>query len=252
MSHDDRTRDRDDFRFLVSPYHPDSLRYPAANFVTTASERTRHAMTWNLFKTLEQVAPSLWMRLLIARCVGLPDHYSSAPHITKVACWPNLKTAPSAILRRGRPRSVPVSVVIDTDDTVITLLTPGPSELLDRVLSDTSADGLVHVAQATSWLAGTRSAYVSVVLPVESDSQQWIDRVQRRAEQAHRVLLAHGNPPANLRGIGAVTWTTLYELLTEVEASALINDSERRWVQMTGEWMKERLDRLGRDRQRLA
>ena len=252
MSHNDRTHDRDAFRFLVSPYHPDSLRYPIAAFVTTESERTRHAMTWNMFKTLEQVAPSLWMRLLIARSVGLPDNYNSAPHIVKVACWPNLKTTPSAILRRGRPQTVPVNVVISTDDTVITLLTPGPSELLDRVLSDTAADGLVSVAQATSWLAGTRSAYVSVVLPIESDSQQWLDRVQRRSGQAHRVLLAHGHPPANLRGIGAVTWPKLHELLTEVEASAFINDSERRWVQMTAAWMKERLERLGRDRRLLA
>ena len=209
-------------------------------------------MTWNVFKTLEQVAPSLWMRLLIARSVGWPDHYNSAPHIAKVACWPNLETAPSAILRRGRPQSVPVNVVIDTDDTVVTLLTPGPSEMLDRVLSDTSADGLVNVAQATSWLAGTRSAYISVVLPLESDSQQWIDRVQRRADQAHRVLLAHGRAPANLRGIGAVTWTRLHELLTELEASDFIHDSERRLVQMTAAWMKERLELLGRDRQRLA
>jgi hypothetical protein len=252
MSHNDRSRDRDAFRFLVSPYHPDSLRYPIAAFVTTASERTRHAMTWNVFKTLEQVAPSLWMRLLVARCVGLPDNYNSAPHIAKVSCWPNLDTVPSAILRRSRPQSIPVNVVIDTDDTVVTLLTPGPSELLDRVLADTAADGLVNVAQATSWLAGTRSAYVSVVMPIEAETEQWIDRVRRRAEQAHRVLLAHGQAPANLRGIGAVTWPALHELLTEVEASAFINDSERRWVQMTAAWMKARLDCLGRERQRLA
>jgi hypothetical protein len=252
MNHSDRTRARDDFRFLVSAYHPDSLRYPISSPMTTPSERTRHALTWNVFKTLEQVAPSLWMRLLVARCAGLPDNYNSAPHVANVVCWPNLKPAPSAALRRGRPLSVPVNVVIDTDDTVITLLTPGPSELLDRVLSESAADGLVSVAEATSWLAGTRSAYVSVVLPMESDADEWVDRVQRRAERARRVLLANGRGPANLRGIGAITWTSLHELLTELAASEFINESEKRWVQTTAAWMQERIDSLGRNRQRLA
>jgi hypothetical protein len=247
-----RRDDRDVFRFLVSPYHPDALRYPVSIPATTPSERLRHAMTWNVFKTLEQVAPSLWMRLLVARSTGLPDNYNSAPHIAKVACWPNLKPAPSSILRRGRIQFLPVSVVIDTDDTVVTLLTPGPSELLDRILSDTAVDGLVSVAEATAWLAGTRSAYVSVVLPLESDNAEWNDRVRRRAARAHRVLLAEGRGPANLKGIGAVTWSSMHELLAEVESSPFIADSERRWVHLTAGWMRERLDYVRRDRRRLA
>lgn len=244
--------DHDAFRFLVSAYHPDSLRYPLSVPVTTPNERLRHAFTWNVFKTLEQVAPSSWMRLLIARAVGLSDHYDSAPHITAVACWPNLRPAPSSVLRRGRVQSLPVDAVIDTDDTVITFLTPGPSELLDRVLSESAADGLVNVADATAWLAGTRSAYVSVVLPIEADDHEWLGRVRRRAERAHRVLTADGTGPSNLRGIGAVTWRTLHELLAEVETSAFIADSERRLLRTTRMWMEERLEQRERNRRRLA
>ena len=243
---------RDAFRFLVSPYHPDTLRYPVSAPVTTPSERLRHSLTWNVFKVLEQVAPAVWMRLLVARAVGLPDNYDSAPQIVKIACWPHLKAAPSSILRRGLVRSLPVDVIIDTDDTVVTVITPGPTGLVDRILSETAVDGLVNVAEATAWLAGTRSAYVSVVLPIESSGQEWIDRVRRRAARAHRVLLAEGRGPANLKGMGAVTWPALHELLAEVEASPFIPDSERRWVRTTAHWMKERLDHLASNRQRLA
>jgi len=253
MNDSERGRhDRDAFRFLVSRYHPDSLRLPVSASVTTPSERLRHAFAWNVFKTLEQVAPSLWMRLLVARSVGLPERYDSAPHVAKVACWPNLKPAPASILRRGRVQSVPVDVVIDTDDTVVTVLTPAPSELLDRILSETAVDGLVSVAEATAWLAGCRSAYVCVVLPIESDNQEWIDRVGGRAKRVERLLLAEGRGLTNLRGIGAVTWSALQDVLAEVERSPLVADSERRWVHLTAEWMRERLDYVGRDRRRLA
>jgi hypothetical protein len=111
----------DPFRLLVSPYHPDTLRYPSSGLATTPSDRLRHALTWNVFRTLEQIAPSIWMRPLVARATGLPEAYTSAPHITAVTCWSNLQPAPNATLRRGRRHSVPVSAIIDTDDTVITL-----------------------------------------------------------------------------------------------------------------------------------
>lgn len=242
--------EKDAFRLLISPYHPDTLRYPAAA-VVTPSERLRHALTWNVFKTLEQIAPSLWMRPLVARCAGLPDAYNSAPQVTMVTCWTTLEPAPSARLRRGGRQPMPVSVIIDTDDTVITLLTPSPAELLSRVLSDTAENGLLDVAEATAWLAGTRSAYISVVLPIEANEEVWSARVTRRAERVHRVLQAGVRPPANVQGIGMTTWPALHELLAETAASTFIADAERRCALTTLDWMSERL-RGNLNYQRLA
>lgn len=227
----------DAFRLLVSAYHPDTLRYPSS----PVSERLRHALTWNVFKTLEQIAPSAWMRPLVARCAGLPDDYDSAPHITAVTCWSNLEPAPSAMLRRGRRHGVPVNAIIDTDDTVITVLAPAPSELLDRVLSESAEDGLLDVAEATANLAGTRSAYVTVVLPAEVDEQVWAPRVRQRAERVMRGIAAGGRSQRNLRGIGVTTWNSMHELLADVLAAPFLSKSERRMAATTRQWIGERL-----------
>jgi hypothetical protein len=231
----------DAFRLLVSPYHPDTLRFPAAGSAATPSDRLRHALTWNVFKTLEQIAPGIWMRPLVARAAGLPDAYSSAPHITAVTCWSNLEPAPKAMLRRARRRGVPVSVIIDTDDTVIALLTPSPTEMLDSVLSETAEGGLLDVAEATAYLAGTRSVYVSVVLPIEVNEQVWAPRVRRRADRVRRVLASSGGGVENIRGIGATTWYALHELLSEIAQLRFISKSEQRCATTTVEWMNERL-----------
>jgi hypothetical protein len=241
----------DAFRLLVSPYHPDTLRCPASGSAVTPSDRLRHALTWNVFKTLEQIAPGIWMRPLVARATGLPEGYNSAPHITAVTCWPNLQPAPTAMLRRGRRHSVPVSAIIDTDDTVITVLTPSPTGMLDNVVSETAENGLLDVAEATAYLAGTRSAYVSVVLPIELDEQVWAWRVRRRAEQVTRVLSSSGRGPNNIRGIGATTWSALHELLSDVAQSRFISKSEQRCAMTAVEWMSERL-KIDRNYQRLA
>ena len=247
----DTNRKPEAFRLLVSPYHPDTLRYPSSDGATTPSDRLRHALTWNVFKTLEQIAPSIWMRPLVARATGLPDGYSSAPHITAVTCWSSLQPAPSAVLRRGRRRNVPVSAIVDTEDTVVTFVTPSPTEMLDSVLSETAEGGLLDVAEATAYLAGTRSAYVSVVLPIEVEEQVWGSRVRRRAERVRRVLASSGRGAGNVGGIGATTWHALHELLSEVARSRFVAKSEQRCASTTVEWMNERLV-AEIDRKRLA
>jgi hypothetical protein len=241
----------DAFRLLVSPYHPDTLRGQRSDDATTQSDRLRHALTWNVFKTLEQIAPSAWIRPLVARATGLPDGYASAPHITAVTCWANLQPAPNAMLRRGRRHSVPVSAIVDTDDTVITFVTPSPGEMLDNVLSETAEGGLLDVAEATAYLAGSRSAYVSVVLPIEVEEEVWAPRVRRRAERVGRMLLSSGRSPENLRAMGATTWYALHELLTELAQSRFIEKAEQRYAKTAVEWMSERIA-VEIDRKRLA
>jgi hypothetical protein len=241
----------DAFRLLVSPYHPDTLRYPAPGPVVRATDRLRHALTWNVFKTLEQIAPGVWMRPLIARCAGLPEGYNSAPHVAAVTCWSDLKPAPSAMLRRGRRNGVPVDVVIETDDTLVAVLTPSQQDLLARVVSDTADDGLLDLAEATACLAGTRSAYVTVVLPVAADEEVWSARVRRRAERVLRVLNASGRTASNIRGIGVTTWAALHELLCDTSASRFIPVNEQRIAATTAGWMGERLG-TDLDRQLLA
>jgi hypothetical protein len=231
----------DAFRLLVSPYHPDTLRDPSSGPEATSSDRLRHALTWNVFKTLEQIAPSVWMRPLVARATGLPDGYASAPQVTAVTCWSTLHPAPNAMLRRGRRRNVPFGAIVDTDDTVVTFLTPSPTEMLDTVLSETSEGGLLDVAEATAYLAGTRSAYVSVVLPAEVEEEVWARRVQRRAERVSRLLSSRWRSPENLRGMGATTWSALHELLSEIAHSRFISRTEQRFAMAAADWMSEQI-----------
>jgi hypothetical protein len=231
----------DAFKLLVSPYHPDTLRDPSSGPDATQSDRLRHALTWNVFKTLEQIAPSAWMRPLVARATGLPDGYASAPQVTSVTCWSNLRPAPNALLRRGRRLNVPFGAIIDTDDTVVTFLTPSATGMLETVLSETAEGGLLDVAEATAYLAGARSAYVSVILPAEVEEEVWAPRVQRRAERVSRLLASGGRSPENLRGMGATTWSALHELLSEIADSRFISRTEQRFARAAVDWMSERL-----------
>jgi hypothetical protein len=234
----------DVYRFRVTPYHPDVLRQPGADPILAPGDRLRHALTWNVFRTLEQIAPAFWMRSLIASIGGLTDDFASAPHVCHVSCWDWLDPAPAAMLRRGRRTAVRADVVIDTDDTVVTLLAPSPADVMERVLADTAEGGLLDLVEATSFKGGVRAAYVGVILPPDMDSETWIPRVNRRAQAVHRVLHASGRGVRNAHGIGAVTWRDLQAILADAAHSTFLHESERELAAATAEWMHERLMQL--------
>jgi hypothetical protein len=231
----------DVYRFFVSPYHPDVLRQPEVHAVVDPEARLRQALTWNVFRTLEQINPAFWMRPLIARLGGLTDEYASAPHVCQIACWDWLEPAPEARLRRYRRAAVRADVVIDTDDTLVTLLVPRVDEITTLVLSDTAEGGLLDLAEATSFKGGVRASYVGVVLPNGADSDVWVSRITRRALAVQRVLLASGRTVRNLRGIGALGWHDVLAILNDAARSTSLCPTERTCARDVGGWMSERL-----------
>ena len=231
----------DVFRFFVSPYHPDSLRVPLTSPVVDGSDRLRHALTWNVFRTLEQIAPSFWTRPLIAALGGLADHYASAPHVCRVHCWHQLEPPPAAMLRRGRRAPVRADVLICTDDTLISVLVPSVAEVTSTVLSDTAEGGMLDLIEATCHRAGMRSAYTAVVLPPGADGEVWRTRVNRRGLAVRRVLQASTRAVANARGAGALTWSDLGSILADAGHAPALHTSERVLAEATARWMEERL-----------
>jgi hypothetical protein len=147
------------------------------------------------------------------------------------------------MLRRARRAPIRADIIIDTDDTVVALLIPSISEVTDTVLSDTAEGGLLDLIEATSYFAGSRAAYAGVVLPPGIGSDVWIARVRRRCLAVHRVLCASGRGVANARGLGAITWNTLIDILTDASQSPLLHAAERALAHGTVRWMSERLSR---------
>lgn len=54
--------------FVVAPHHPDRLRRPLPTLVAPGHDAFRHALTWNVFRTLELISPPFWLRRFHLRC----------------------------------------------------------------------------------------------------------------------------------------------------------------------------------------
>ena len=87
VTHDNREQ------FVIAPHHPDRLRRPAPTLGGASAERFAQAVAWNIFRTLELVTPSFWLRRLHLRLTGEP----STPAPVRA------DGAVAGLLRRGHP-----------------------------------------------------------------------------------------------------------------------------------------------------
>lgn len=224
----------------IAPYHPDLVREPEVPPSAPMADRRRLALVWNVFRSLEQVAPSFWLRRIVARLCGLTEGAPFGPQTVRVSCWDGWPLAPPAMLRRGRRGLVPVDVAIETEDVVLGLAAPRLSDLAST-LADTAEVGLLELVEAVSWRAGVRHAHVGVLLPAEADPLTWVPRVQRRALMVLRALGQADPHVSNVRGVGALTWSELEIVLSEAAAASALPADDRAVASRAARWLSRTL-----------
>src|SRR5690349_4233423 len=141
-------------QFVIAPHHPDRLRRPAAAAGLSADERFQQAAAWNVFRTLELVSPSFWLRRLHTRLTG--DAPVVPPQTVRVHMWTRLPLPPIQRIDGERP-DVLVDVLIETEHAVWTLVT----DLLGRNLID--GEVTAAIVDAGAWFAGRRRHYCGAI-----------------------------------------------------------------------------------------
>ena len=88
-------------QFVISPHHPDRLRRPSPRGAAAGRDRFQQALTWNVFRTLELVAPAYWLRRFHTRLTGQPSLVP--PQIVDVHLWRALPLPPILQIDGARP-----------------------------------------------------------------------------------------------------------------------------------------------------
>jgi hypothetical protein len=218
-------------QFVIASHHPDRLRRPAAA-IATADELFRQALTWNVFRTLELIAPSFWLRRFHLRLTGEPALV--APQIVKVRLWRGLSLPAIRRIDGGRP-DVVVDVVIETEHDVWTLLAP-PEGALSHI-SERAAD----VLDAGGWLAGKRPHHCGVIDPDGSE----VDvgpilsaRYGRTRESAPLRSAARGPAAPAAATWGDLRWSQLAALLAECAGACNLSPVERALASNALRWLQ--------------
>ena len=136
--------------FILLDHHPDLSRRPDARPGVIDAENRRAALTWNVFRTLELIAPAFWLRRLRARLDVLTSFEAGGPSLS-VRLWAVLPTP----AERRRHEPVRVDALIETDAAVHGVMTLDGS---DVELSDSTPVEMLREGKVLEVLQSVNAA----------------------------------------------------------------------------------------------
>ena len=218
-------------QFVIAAHHADRLRRPAATPGATEHTRFQQALIWNVFRTLELLAPSFWLRRLHVRLTGEPSIVPA--QIVEVRLWRALPLPPIQRIDGGRP-DVLADVVIETEHAVWTLIVaPGG----DAGHEDVRAAELVD---AGAWLAGARRHHCGVIeAGITSTSLGSVLKSRYARSRESAALRSATRGPAAPAAVtwGVLQWAEMAALLQECRDAHNLPLIERTLARNALDWL---------------
>jgi hypothetical protein len=221
--------------FILLDHHPDLRRRPEPSAGVIDAENRRAALTWNVFRTLELIAPAFWLRRFRARLHALTSLEPVGPTLS-VRLWAVLPNRGE----RWRQQPVRVDALIETDAAVYGIMTLDGTdvELGDSTLA--RPDTILRTIDAVSWYAGARDSYIALISSDWSDTpvgSALIERYRGSRDVLARRLPHRRDGLANVRGIGRMTWRDVAGIIRDCAQSGSLSDLERFAASRTEQWL---------------
>jgi hypothetical protein len=225
--------------FILLDHHPDLFRRPEAKPNLIEAENRRVALTWNVFRTLELIAPEFWLRRFRARLDALTS-LEPGNRSVSIRLWAVLSPLPDQL----RQDPVCIDALIETETAVYGLITYHKSDVEVGDSTLVRPDAVLRVIDAVSWYAGARDCYVALIASDWADTPlggALIERYRGSRDGMLRRLPHRRDGLVNVRNIGGMTWRDVAAIVHDCADSDSLNDLERFAARRTVQW----LDSLG-------
>jgi hypothetical protein len=230
-----------DFRdnLIIDRYDPVFADMRASKVKHLRSVNSEDAVTWNVFRSLRQIAPSLWIPSLWR--LAFPDQTAPADTAAIVRLWVSLPP-PVGLLTDGDEGASEVDIVIEAPTWVWCIEAKYRSDISLGTTTRPHRDQLLRNIDVGSYYAGVRRFYFSLLTVSRDRSPEGAARVEsyRDFEMVRERLRKHRpDGLTNLHGVGSLSWNDCATVLTMVNASASRTD-EREYAVRALEWLRER------------
>jgi hypothetical protein len=118
------------------------------------SENSEDVLTWNVFRSLHKVNPSLWLPVFLARGFGVD--LAEQPKVVTLDPWPTLTPPPALRLFQKDEGESEIDVRIETERLVCFIEGKYKSDISTRTKNNPERDQIVRNLDLGTWHAGRR------------------------------------------------------------------------------------------------
>jgi hypothetical protein len=236
-----------DFRsnLIIDRYDPVFADMRASKRKHLRSANSEDAVTWNVFRSLRQIAPEAWLPSLWHR--AFPTTEVPSDRQATIRLWESVPP-PLGLLADGDEGASEIDVVIEAASWVWFIEAKYRSDISTGTTTRPQRDQILRNLDVGTHYAGVRR--FSFALLISSTQRQPIG-VRTLGEYtdfaAVRRKLSGHRPDGltNLHAIGQIAWSQLAEVLADAEKEAARQD-ERAYAARAAAWLHKRvLSRAG-------
>lgn len=230
----------DDFRnnLIIDRYHADLAVMRGSKRDRLRSENSEDALTWNVFRSLNQIDPGVWLPLL--RQKAFPDSEPApTPQIVTMHLWKEVEPPPALRLYQRDEGASEIDVVIETEFSVWFIEAKFKSDISTGTTNNPTRDQIVRNLDVGSWYAGVRDFYFALLIMDEERSPKGVEVLNSLG----------GSPPTlphrpdglqNVKGCGLLRWRDIAGVLRVCADDGGLREGEAQFARNAWSWMQQR------------
>lgn len=235
-----------DFRanLIIDRYDPVFADMRASKIKHLRSVNSEDAITWNVFRSLRQVDPAVWLPRLWSE--AFPSTTSPLDPVATVRLWESV-APPLGLLVDGDEGASEIDVIIESASWVWFIEAKYRSDISTGTTTRPDRDQIVRNLDVGTNYAGVRRFFFSLLVSSEQRSPVGMQRLREyRDFDVVRAKLEHHRPDrlGNLEAVGSLTWAQLAAALAHAEAEAPRED-ERLYASRALAWLRDRGHTIG-------
>ncbi len=230
-----------DFRtnLIIDRYDPVFAEMRARKLNHLRSANSEDAVTWNVFRTLRQIAPEAWLPILWQQ--AFPEKPGPSDLGAVVRLWEEV-APPPGLLVGGDEGPSEIDVVIEGATWVWFIEAKYRSDISTKTTTRPNRDQVLRNLDVGSYYAGVREFFFSLLIASERRSPNGVGRIKEYEDLSVPKAKLRAHRPdelRNLKAVGQLTWAALADVLTKVSITTPRED-ERAYAERAVTWLQTR------------
>jgi hypothetical protein len=243
-------RVHDDFRanLIIDRYDPIFIAMAGKKIKDLRSENSEDAITWNVFRSLRQIDPQLWLPTIFHAAFGLV--LDKPVDRLKIDLWRKFPPPDTIAHPEGQSE---VDIALETRDFVWFIEAKYKSDISPSVKHCADRDQIIRSIDVGSCYAKAKDFYFTLLMLDPELCPVGVGKMSEYMAQ-ERVCLALPHRPdgrANLKAISQLTWADLASVLADCAHLASRRD-ERAIANRAVSWLATKDIRANQETRRMT
>ncbi len=232
----------DDFRdnLILDRYDNVFSRMRGDKITYMQSENSEDVLTWNVFRTLSKINPTIWLPLLFK--IGCGADISYLFKYLTIELWPVVEP-PTGIRHRQKDEGESeIDIRIESEDFVWFIEAKYKSDISTRTTNNKNRDQILRNIDVGSWYAGRRPFHFTLLILDDSKSPLGVQKVDLYRQEMFdfKKLLPHRKDDlGNIQSVDLMKWADILDILRQCLGKCQ-KDDERFLLEQAIQWMEDK------------